>query len=367
MKNIKKYLTSLVFTAVLAASVYAQDAGRTALPFLKMDMGARYYGMAGAATALADDVTGMAFYNPAALGMVESFQLAGTTSEAQLDMKYHHGALAFPVGFLSIFGNNPLNIAFSGYVFDKGDTDDVYSRKIGDDWSFSFGIGEHIGTTAWKAFGTSSDLEHYIGVTGKYLRSELAKPGEGNVKGDAFAFDAGYTAVLDRHFGVGVAIKNIGTDIKYIEEKDPLPATLSAGLFFVPVDVEGIHWTLSGDFISYLKEKENRVRIGTEMYLFDMLAVRGGVKLMEEIKEEWTLGFGLKLFGFEIDAGTILNPQLNDDKVYQISVAYKFPVSKKDAYSEKEKERNEYKEYKKKQQDTAFERAQRNANPLIYQ
>ena len=172
MKNIKKYLTSLVFTAVLAASVYAQDAGRTALPFLKMDMGARYYGMAGAATALADDVTGMAFYNPAALGMVESFQLAGTTSEAQLDMKYHHGALAFPVGFLSIFGNNPLNIAFSGYVFDKGDTDDVYSRKIGDDWSFSFGIGEHIGTTAWEAFGTSSDLEHYIGVTGKYLRSE---------------------------------------------------------------------------------------------------------------------------------------------------------------------------------------------------
>lgn len=367
MKNIKRYLTSLVFTAVLAASAYAQDAGSTALPFLKMDMGARYYGMAGAATAYADDVTGMTFYNPAALGMVESFQLAGTVSEAQLDMKYHYGGLAFPVGFLSIFGNNPLNIAVSGYMFDKGNTDDIYSRSIGDDWSFTFSIGEHIGTTPWEVFGSSVDLEHYFGITGKYLRSELAKPIEGNVSGDAFAFDAGYTAVLDKHFGVGVAIKNLGTDIKYIEESDPLPATLSAGMFFVPVDVENIYWAVSGDFIAYLKEKENRVRIGTEMYLFDLLAVRGGVKLMEEIREEWSLGFGLKLFGFEIDVGTILNPQLNDDKLYQVSLAYKFPVKKKDSYSAKEGNRNDYQEYKKKQEESAFERAQRNSNPLIYQ
>lgn len=367
MKNIRKYLSSIVFAAVLAVSANAQDAGRTALPFLKMDMGARYYGMAGAATAFADDVTGMSFYNPAALGMVESFQLAGTVSEAQLDMKYHYGALAFPVGFLSIFGNNPLNIAFSGYMFDKGNTDDIYNRSIGDDWSFSFSIGEHIATTPWEVFGTSADLEHYFGITGKYLRSELAKPVDGNVTGDAFAFDAGYTAVLDKHFGIGVALKNVGTDIKYIAEKDPLPATLSAGMFFVPVDVDNIYWALSGDFISYLKEEENRIRIGTEMYLFDMLALRGGVKLMEEIREEWTLGFGLKLFGFEIDVGTVLNPQLNDDKLYQVSLAYKFPVGKDDSYSAKESERSDYENYKKKQEEEALERTQRNANPLIYQ
>ena len=111
MRNINKYFVSLVFTAVLAASAYAQDAGRTALPFLKMDMGARYYGMAGAATAYADDVTGMTFYNPAALGMVESFQLAGTVSEAQLDMKYHYGGLGFSPGGLWIFGQKSFKNA----------------------------------------------------------------------------------------------------------------------------------------------------------------------------------------------------------------------------------------------------------------
>lgn len=364
MNNIKKYLTSLIFTAVLSCGAFASDAGRTALPFLKMDMGARYYAMGGAATAVADDVTGMTFYNPAALGMVESFQLGATVSRNAMDMRYQYGGIAFPIPFLSIFGNNPLNIAASGYVFDKGKLDDVSHRKIGKDWSFTFGIGEHIGTTTWDAFGSSSDLEHYIGITAKYNRSELPKPVEGNVKGDAFSFDAGYTAVIDKHFGIGVAIRNLGTEIKYIEEKDPLPATASAGIFFMPVDVNGFDWTLSGDFISYLREKENRVRIGTEMVLFDLLSIRGGVKLFEEIREEWSVGCGLKLLGFEVDLGTILNPQLNDDKVYQISLAYKFPVSKKENYNSKN---DDYKQYKKKQENTATQRARRNANPLIYQ
>lgn len=364
MNNIKKYLTSIFFMTALYAGAFASDAGITALPFLKMDIGARYYAMGGAATAVADDITGMSFYNPAALGMAESFQLGATVSRSALDMKYHYGGIALPVPFLSIFGNNPLNIAASAYVFDKGEVDDISHRKIGKDWSFTFGIGEHIGTTTWDAFGSSSDLEHYIGITGKYNRSELIKPVEGNVKGEAFSFDAGYKAVLDKHFGIGVAVRNLGTDIKYIEEKDPLPATASAGIFFMPVDVEGFAWTLSSDFIAYLREKENRVRVGTEMFLFDLLAIRGGVKLFDELREEWSVGCGVKLLGFEVDLGTILNPQLNDDKVYQISLAYKFPVSKKEKYTSKN---DDYKQYKKKQENTAAQRAWRNSNPLIYQ
>lgn len=364
MKNINKYLASLIFTAVLTSAAFASEAGRTALPFLKMDMGARYYAMGGAATAVADDVTGMTFYNPAALGMVQSFQLGATTSKNTMDMKYHYGGIAFPIPFLSVFGNHPLNIAASGYVFDKGELDDAAHRKIGKDWSFTLGLGEHIGTTTWDNWGSSSDLEHYIGVTAKYNRSELPKPVEGNVKGEAFSFDAGYTAVVDDHFGIGVAVRNLGTEIKYIEEKDPLPALASAGIFFMPVDVNNFAWTISGDFITYLKEKENRVRVGTEIVLFDLLALRGGAKLFEEIHEEYSVGVGLRFLGFEIDAGTILNPQLNDDKVYQISLAFKFPVSKEEKYTSKNED---YKQYKKKQETKAAQNARRNANPLIYQ
>lgn len=367
MKNIKKYLVFVLFISAAVAS-FAQSAGRTALPFLRMDMGARYYGMAGAATAFADDVTGMTFYNPAAAGKVESFQISGSTFESNLDMKNHYAGLAFPVGFLSFFGNNPTTLGISAYIFDKGDIEDLnVNRQIGDDLSFTLTIGEHIGTSTWDLLGDTSNLDHYVGINARYIRSSLPKPEGGDAKADAFAFDAGYDVVIDNHYGLGIAVKNLGSKIKYINEKDPLPTTINAGIFYTPVDMEYVKWTLTSDYIRYIKDKEDRIRVGTEAVFMDILAVRGGLRLMEEIDTEYTLGFGLKLFGFEVDFGTILNPQLNDDNLYQASISYKFPVAKKEKKYKEEKKRTEYKEYKKKEVETASETAERNASPILYQ
>ncbi len=364
----KKYITFLTFI-LAAAAVFAEgDGGRTALPFLRMDMGARYYGMAGAATAFADDVTGAAFYNPAALGQVQSLQLAASTFEDKLDMKAQQAAIAVPVPFLSFFGNNPLNVSFNGYLYDKGDIEEYgHNRSVGKDMSLSLSIGEHIGGGNWDWTGSTVRVDHYLGITAKYLRSSLPLPGSGEAKAESFAFDAGYQIVADGHFGLGLAAKNIGQGIKYINVKDPLPSTLAIGAFFTPVEVDIVKWSLSADYLYYLKDKENRVRVGTEAVFMDLLAVRGGVKLLEELDSEYTIGFGLKLFGFEVDFGAILNPQLNDDKTYQASIAYKFPVKKERKQTYKEEKRSNYKEYKEKKVQESQDRAEKNSNPIIYQ
>ncbi len=372
MKNIKTFILSSSLILAAAAVASAADVGTTALPFLKMDMGAKYYGMGGAAVAYADDITGASFYNPAALGQVQSFQLSGTTFESALDMKYTYGGFAVPVGFLSFFGNNPLNIGASVYMFDKGDIEDgTDTRNIGKDSSLALTIGEHIGTNTWDFLGSSSDLEHYLGINAKYIRSTLPKPTAGDVTADVFAFDAGYQAVLDKHFGVGVAVKNIGSKVKYIKEEDSLPYTIAAGAFLTPVDIDYVKWTLSADYLAYVREQESRVRLGSEAVFMDILSVRGGLKLMEEIENEYSIGFGLKLYGFEVDFGTILNPQLNDDKVYQASISYKFPVKKADVKPAKEsgadKKIKDYGEYKQKQTQQAQEKAERNQSPILYQ
>lgn len=368
MKNIKTLIISSVLLFAPAVFAAATDTGVTALPFLKMDMGARYYGMSGAASAFADDITGATFYNPAALGQIESFQLAGNTFESTLDMNYTYGGIAIPVSFLSFFGNHPLNIGFSAYMFDRGDMEDgLVNRSAGKDTSLALSIGEHIGTTTWDFMGSSSDLEHYIGVNGKYIHSTLPNETSGEVSADAYAFDAGYQVVMDRHFGAGVAFKNIGSKVKYINVEDPLPYTISTGVFFTPVDINHVKWTLTADYLTYVKEKENRVRVGTEAVFMDILSVRGGVKLMEEIKEEYSIGFGLKLLGFEVDFGTVLNPQINEDKVYQASIGYKFPVKKEKRVNKTEKKINDYTKYKEKQVTKAQEDTQRNQNPILYQ
>ncbi|MDR1123295.1 MAG: PorV/PorQ family protein [Elusimicrobiota bacterium] len=369
MRNITKYL---LFAPFIFAAVFARagdGGGAVAVPFLKMDMGARYYGMAGAATAFADDVTGMAFYNPAALGAVQSFQAAGTTYKNTLDMKNTHLGIAFPVGFLSFTGNQPLNAGFSFYMFDKGSIDDNgISRSVGDDIAFSLTLGENVATHAWDFMGDTSEVNHYLGASVKYIRSQLPAPGSGDVSGSAFAFDAGYRMTVDNHFGVGAALKNAGGKIKYISEADPLPTTVSVGAFLTAADVNGVRWDISGDYIYHVNESEGRIRLGTEAVFFKMLAARGGVKLMEELGAEYSLGFGLKLLGFEVDFGTILNPQLNEDRVYQAAVAYKFPVKKQgDRYEKDEKKRAEKQEQKQQQTQAAQQRAERNTNPILYQ
>ncbi|MDR0645518.1 MAG: PorV/PorQ family protein [Elusimicrobiota bacterium] len=361
-------IAALIFAAIFSASFASAGSGgggTVAVPFLKMDMGARYYGMAGAATAFADDVTGMTFYNPAALGRVQSLQISGSTYKNAIDMKHTYGALAVPVGFLSLAGNKPLSLGISFYMFDKGD---ISSRSIGDDISFALTYGENIAAHTWDFMGSSSEVNHYLGASVKYIKSTLPLPGSGDVTGNAFAFDAGYQIVADNRFGIGFAVKNVGTKIKYLEEADPLPSTMSAGLFFTLVDYENMRWDLSGDVIYHIKERENRIRAGTEAVFFNTLAVRGGIKFMEEIKEEFTLGFGLRLFGFEVDLGAVLNPQLNGDNVYQAGISYKFPIKKEENnYQKDEKKRSDYKEYKERQVRQAQEQLERNANPILYQ
>jgi hypothetical protein len=359
----------LAMTAFASLSFAGDGGGAVALPFLKMDMGARYYGMAGAATAFADDVTGMALYNPAALGAVQTFQAAGTTYKNTLDMKNTHLGLAFPVGFLSFTGYKPLNAGVSFYMFDKGSVEDNgISRSVGDDIAFSLILGENIASHPWDFMGDALEVNHYLGAAVKYIRSSLPLPGSGDVTGSTFAFDAGYRMTVDNHFGLGAALKNAGGKIKYIEESDPLPTTVSAGAFLTAADVENLRWNISGDYIYHISESESRIRLGTEAVFFKLLAARGGVKLLEELGAEYTLGFGLRLLGFEVDFGTVLNPQINGDRLYQISLAYKFPVKKQeDKYEKDERKRAQKQEQKQQQTQAARQRAERNTNPILYQ
>ncbi len=363
----KRLLITLTLIS-LCAFAYAADGGRTALPFLKMDMGARYFGMAGAATAYADDVTGAVFYNPAALGRVKSLELAAATFEDKLDMKAYHATAGLPMPYLSFFGHEPMRIAFHAYIYDKGDMEyNSSSVSVGKDMSFQISLAERALSHQWDLAGTSATLDHYVGISGKYLRSTLPNVGGGNVKADAFALDAGYMAIIDEHFGLGIALKNLGTDIKYIEVEEDLPTTLSLGAFLTLVDTESVNLALSGGYINYIKEKESRIRIGAEFILGNFFAVRGGVKLMEEIQNEYALGAGLKLFGFSVDFGTIINPQLNDDKMYQISVSYKFPLAKEEPARQGQQKRATYYESQQQQMQQSQERAIRNTSPIIYQ
>ncbi len=369
MKNIKRYLTVLAFIFT-SAVLNAQSGGGAAVPFLAMDMGARYFGMAGAATAFGNDVTAMTFYNPAAAGQIEALQISANIYESTLDMKYQYAAFAVPINFFSLFGNFAPVAGLSVYVFDKGDIEDYGStRSLGNDMAVILSFGEHIGTTLWNFQGNASRLEHYLGLNAKFITSSLPKPESGTADAEGYAVDLGYKGVIDDYFGLALSARNIGSGMKYIKEEDPLPSTVSVGLFATLVDIKNMRWDLSGDYIGYIKDKEGRIRLGTEMSFSDSLAVRFGAKLLEENDTEYTLGFGVKFQGFELDFGTVLNPQLGGGSLYQAGISYKLGPGKEEDEDKTSKKKKfvDYKDYGERRQKQAEQNARLNPDPILYQ
>ncbi|WP_428898053.1 hypothetical protein Dip518_000242 [Parelusimicrobium proximum] len=361
MKNIMK--KQILFTALLSLSVLAfaaKGAGQSSVNSLNLDVGARYLGMGGVGTSNANDMIGV-MYNPAVVGKLDTVSLAGSTGKILWDMRNNFVGVSTPIPFISLTGNAPTVIGVSGMFFDAGDDWHYVSglspvkRNFGKDMALSVTLSENILTNEWSIGSGSFDMYHTIGITGKYIKSELPDPGSADsVDGDAFAGDVGYMlSVPDYGFGFGVALLNAGSKIKYLEEKEDLPMSLRTGLSFKAVSVPHFDLYLAGDYIYYIKDEASRVRAGVEAYIFDVLAARGGYRMLEEEDDYFTLGFGLRLWGLEVDYGMILDPMYGGDS-NQISVTYRFPSSKK----KKEKEVKEKK--------IVITPDVRNPNPIIY-
>ena len=81
--------------------------------------------------------------------------------------------------------------------------------------------------------GGALTVEHSVGFAGKYLRSTLPNSDGREVSATAYAADAGYLARMPSlGVDVGVALLNMGGQIKYLDAEEDLPAILRAGVAY---------------------------------------------------------------------------------------------------------------------------------------
>lgn len=370
-----KKIFLLLSAVLLSVSVFAAaDGGVTALNFLHLDAGARYLGMGGVGVAGADDIMGV-MYNPAAIGKLNTVHVGGSTGKQGWDFKSNFIGLSIPLRGLSFTRKDPLVIGVSGFFSDNG-SDDVYGgyisgpggvieRDFGDDMAINLTLSEKV---AESDFLRGSLMHHYAGITGKYLRSSLPDPySMEDITSDAWALDLGYQGyVPDYRTGIGVSLNNLGTKIKYIDVEDPLPMNLRAGIIFNVATTKAFTLGLGADYIRYIKEKDDRVHLGLEMRLFEILAARAGYRLLEEDDDNITIGFGLSLFGLKVDYGFMLDP-LFGGTLNQISVSFTFPGGKKDDVNEVGKTPTRRSaDYVRPQPQPVRPRTTPNRNPIIY-
>ena len=332
-----KYKTSGAFLVALfffVLSVSHAGARETAAQFLNLEKDARAAAMGDAFTTVSGDV-GAIFYNPGGLAFMEGGQLTW----AYTDLK---AALGKSYAF-SLAGGAPLYLgssrSFKGIlaaglqIENQGSTlVNAAEEEIGKNWAFTMSYANH---SPKLAGGLSFKLIHE-----KLLdESDTSMALDMGLQYDLikkFIVERDLSKVNDPNFGLkaGIALQNLGMGIKLLDEELSLPRQLSFGVSTdaclrlrdifpdsnTPVGLAIFRFRLSLEltaFVDKLKKSDadlekpefdekkagvgiNALRsgnmeknMGTEVWLFDVLALRAGYISRPDMSED--LEFGDKL------------------------------------------------------------------------
>ena len=107
-----------------------------------------------------------------------------------------------------------------------------------------------------------------VGLAAKYIEGSIA--GE---KARAVAVDVGATRGLGNlPVSLGLSVQNLGTPMKYINQKDPLPLTFATGLLFSVAP----GFSMALDVKRLVYDKQTDVSVGTEYSFIPGFALRTG-------------------------------------------------------------------------------------------
>jgi len=280
MKNIVALLTALLS---LNASAYASgsDAGKSAYSFLKIGVSAKSQAMAGAYVGLADDISSL-YDNPAGLTAIVYNIKAPLDYMYEEEEEYTAKQIVIkPNRFIASYMNYIIDFQ-SGYL--------GYVRAINDLSSFGVSIqyqdygsfdkldefGENMGT--FGAFDMALGLTYSkrfnrgfsIGLTGKLIMAKID-----SLTSDGMAVDiGGLYRFGDGRTSIGVALKNLGTELKGFTKshKDPLPFLIDGGFSH---SLRGMPLTVNAD-LTVPTDSDIYLSVGGQFDSFAPLFLRLG-------------------------------------------------------------------------------------------
>ena len=190
--------------------------GTTALPFLKMDQGARPAAMGGAYSAAGDDAWSV-FYNPAGAALANRQEVALGHNEWLQGIRNESAVYAVPYGERATFFAG-LNVLLSGSM-DKYDVTGTGTGSFSSqEGAFSLGAATSLGDGFYGG----------AALKGLYQKTTIASA-------SAWAADAGLLKVHG-NWRFGISAANFGTSMKLGSTAFPLPQMLRAGIAWKYLD-----------------------------------------------------------------------------------------------------------------------------------
>lgn len=319
----------IVLTSLsVAGTARAVGPGTTAVPILQIPMSARATGMGTSFTAVASDASAL-FYNPAGLSRLNAHEFDFSFASGQGETSIQNFAYAGPTPFTGISGNGYTS-AGANLLYSQSGTIEINrlnangslgaseSISAGSDLVLSGGYAERVGMTPLELHDATYQVDHYMGVAGKYVRSTIATQ-----TGSAVVADAGYLVHSpEAGWSFGAAALNIGGKIKYTEEKEPLPAAFRGGFAWQggTPSIHNIITSVDGEYL--LNEREWHANMGLEYFWVKTYGMRLGYQIHRE-DAGLTMGFGLRWKGrFLLDYAWGLSKTISDQ--HRITVSYRF-------------------------------------------
>jgi hypothetical protein len=276
---------------LMLVGLWAADAGATEIfekvgtvgaQFLKIGVGARAAAMGEAFTPIADDATAL-YWNPAGIARLEGNQITLNHASWPAEIGHEFVGTVFSYGSipgtfgvsLNVLQMKPMNVTTPFKPNGTGDTFDAGDMAIGFTYArmltnkFSFG-----GTLRWVHQG---------------IEEEFA---EGIMADFGTLYDTGFRGIM-----VGMAIQNLGPNLKFIEQDYSLPAIFKLGIA-MPAFASEMHRLQSAFEFNHPTDTAERANMGLEYVYLGLppnfeLALRGGYMLNRD-EESFAGGFGVK-------------------------------------------------------------------------
>lgn len=250
-------MRGLLAAALLALAwpAHAREAGSS---FLNIGTGARPEALAGAYTALAEDVHAL-HYNPAGLAGMARPEAAATHAQWLLGSQFDFVGYGQPTRFGTV--GLSLSRLASGAIEGRGADRKKMTSYDAVDTAYALGLGR-------SAAGLLPGGRSRVGASAKLLERRV-----GDVSGSGLAFDLGIAHELSaRPLTVGLSVLNLGQGIRFLDQTDPLPLTVAAGVSARLSGVAAVSLDVRHDAVG----GTNDVAIGTEYAVLPGLALRAG-------------------------------------------------------------------------------------------
>lgn len=295
-----RYYLTLIIIPILLFAVTFQP-GTTGFQFLKLGVGARPVAMGSAYTAVADDANAL-FWNPAGLGMSESFQGTLTIMELLQSVTYAGAGITTPFGKF-------ISAGIAGSYLTVSDTrrNPLTGKEEGSFPISDFSVGPGL------AFNPVENIA--VGGAIKFLGSRLD-----SFTSYAVSIDAGIIYSPIRYFYLGSSVLHLGTPRKFISHWEYQPTNLRIGAAGkIPIFE---HSLIIASDVSVYSDNLPTVSVGAEgkVKLTSIMKIKGRnqwLAVRAGYQTGYNLGFGGGFsfgIGYEYELATAL--QLVIDAVY---------------------------------------------------